>query len=264
MSTSEKLPSGVAYSPQYLIAPDEKGQLLTSNGITTDLLDIGVNDQVLIADDSKSEGLKWASSLSVIGTVLKADIVTGDGTDPAIFSGAPENDHILVADDSKSEGLKWIYPLTKTWTFYHAVTNANVPSVGAGASWQTRPINTVQVTNADITTITLASNQLTITELGKYDVTSSQYYHAVEEFQLRLRNITSGTTYVGSTITGYVLAAFNPVIICTIDIIVVPTIIEFQYNCEISIGDGLGRNATLLTGKEPLNTYASFSLTRAS
>lgn len=262
MSVSEKLPSGVTYLPQDFIVPEIKGQLLTSNGITTDLLNIGVNNQVLIADDNEAEGLKWVDSLSVIGTTLKADIVTSNGTNPTIFSGNPINDQVLVADDSETEGLKWINPVTKTWTFYHATNGTNVPSVG-GASWQTRPINIIQATNTNTTTITLASNRLTIIEIGKYNINSSQCYHAVQELQLRLRNITNNTTYIGSTITEYAdNTTANPTIFCTIDIISVPTIIEFQYNCEISLGDGLGRTPLLLVGSESQNIYASFSLTK--
>lgn len=261
MSLQDKLPIGISYNPSNIIDPEEKGGIITSTGITPVEITVGINDQILIADSNEINGLKWGDSLSVIGTLFKADIVTSDGIEPKIYSGIPDNDQVLVADDLEPEGLKWGYPLIQKWTFYYGLVNASSNSLIP--NWQTRLANITDSNNSDTTTIVLTGNQFIINKIGNYYATSTQIYYVVSYYQLRIRNITDGTTCEGSTVSGFAgnAGTTDASTSCNISITSVPTVIEFQYICTSAITGGVGLNANI-TFQDPLNVFASYSFTK--
>lgn len=192
----------------------------------------------------------------------KASLITGNNTNTILFTESPDNGKILSADDTKDGGLAWIDNSAnssdpKIWTFYHSGT-AVVPSVSGG--WSTRPITDINANNFDTTTITLASNQLTINVIGKYSIKYNQIMYDSGVIQLRIFNISTTNFIAGSTNSAFNVGSSTLATDTIINVTVIPTILEFQYNCGTSFSYGLGVANLSLPGEEAVSIFATFNL----
>lgn len=84
-----------------------KGDVLTHDGSTTVRLGVGSDGQVLTADSSETEGIKWvtpAASSSPLTT--KGDLYTYDTADQRLPVGS--DGQFLQADSGEATGIKWV------------------------------------------------------------------------------------------------------------------------------------------------------------
>jgi len=82
-----------------------KGDLITSPGTTLSKLGVGTNGQVLSADSSATNGIKWAEPTPISA---KGDIMTWISSPTRLPVGTDGT--VLSADSSTATGLKWVSP----------------------------------------------------------------------------------------------------------------------------------------------------------
>jgi len=97
------------------IVVGSKGEIISSDGVTRQLLAVGTNAQVLTADSGETTGMKWATPSSG-GTDLttKGDVHGYDTVQKRIPVGT--NDQVLTADSAQALGLKWATPTSAVGT----------------------------------------------------------------------------------------------------------------------------------------------------
>lgn len=87
---------------------DAKGDLITATANDTPArLAVGTNGQVLVADSSTPEGIKWATDPTTDIVTTKGDMLVATGPDTLVRLPVGTNNQVLVADSSTTEGVKW-------------------------------------------------------------------------------------------------------------------------------------------------------------
>jgi hypothetical protein len=165
---------------------------------------------------------------------------------------------VLSADSSTPTGLKWISNTSSSANFI--IRDEKIKGMQGGTfvsdTWLVRDLN---VTSGSLTSITLSANQL-ILDPGTYFIQGSSPAVMVKEHQIRLQNITDGTTLLYGTseysnsITGTRSCISGNFTIASIKVL------EIQHWCvKNRLYDGLGR----ALGKQP-EVYSEFTITNVS
>lgn len=127
----------------------------------------------------------------------------------------------------------------------------------AGGLWRTRVLTTITADSAAIAS--LASNQITL-PTGTYRVHGSSPFVQVNNFQVRLQNITAGTTLVlgSSEYCGTATAGQTRAHLQGRFTLAASSALEFQYQCASAVaGNGLGL-ATSFTGTTEVYSSIEF------
>jgi len=134
---SDKLPIGFSYGEDILLPGfTAKGELVTYDGVDNVNLSVGTDGQVLVADSSEANGLKWDTASSLLTT--KGDLLTDNGsTDVRLPVGT--DGQVLVADSSEANGLKWASSLFKTVFMLRdtPIIGNNLLTIGNEDGWPT-------------------------------------------------------------------------------------------------------------------------------
>jgi hypothetical protein len=105
-----------------LNALTQKGDLYVYTGSSLVRQAVGSNGQVLTADSTQSNGIKWAAGAGLPITT-KGDIIVGNGSGVAARLGVGTDGKVLTADSTQTNGVA-----------YETVANLNPPS-GAIILW---------------------------------------------------------------------------------------------------------------------------------
>lgn len=90
----------------------QKGDLLTRDATTHSRLPVGTDDQILIADSTADEGMRWgdlpdAPTLDdITPTTTKGDLIVDDGSVPDRLPVGNDGE-VLMADSGEDLGVKW-------------------------------------------------------------------------------------------------------------------------------------------------------------
>jgi hypothetical protein len=105
-----------------------KGDILVATASGTVVAQgVGSNNQVLMADSTQADGVKWAASPQSTLTA-KGDILTATAANTPARLGVGADGTTLVADSSQATGLKWATASSGGMTLISAVAFSNVSS----------------------------------------------------------------------------------------------------------------------------------------
>jgi len=214
-------------------------------------------------------GVAWVA----LGTTVTMDQVTvattkGDligytgGTSARLGIGT--NGQVLTAASGESTGLIWAASGggsgATTWSFFHSTAAGTGGGMTTTLAWTTRPLNLADTSNA--AGITLSANQITIASAGKYRFEMFQSFGSIDETQIRLRNITSGTTIQGSTASNK-LSSPTHLASCCLATVAASDVLELQYYTESDdSSDSLGYSNPVAAAE--INIFATINITEAS
>ncbi len=99
---------------------DAKGDLVVGSGANTATkLTVGSNGKVLTANSGATEGVEWATPLTVATDAIwdtKGDLAVATGANTAAALTAGTNGDVLTVDSGEVTGLKWVAPATGATT----------------------------------------------------------------------------------------------------------------------------------------------------
>ncbi len=107
-----------------------KGDIETFSTVPVRLA-VGSNGQVLIADSTQTDGIKWATPTTYVTPATKGDLVTYSTTPVILPVGS--NGQVLTADSTQTDGIKWATPSSSNTP----VTGTGTTLTGLTASYQT-------------------------------------------------------------------------------------------------------------------------------
>lgn len=141
-----------------------KGNIIVGSGTTWDVVGVGANDQILVADSSQTAGVKWSDDIATVAFVIDgggAAITPGIKGDVAInFSGTIIEAQVL-ADQTGSI----VVDLWKD-------TYANFPPDAADSITASTPLTISSGTKADDATLASWIKSITAGDILRYNVDS--------------------------------------------------------------------------------------------
>ena len=211
--------------------------------------DLGFHDKALPTDIAHNLGDFERITASLVknttiddpsNTVTATHLLTSTGSVSLLGATAPSAGQVLTAVGSTAAA--WTDSSVAVFSDQKTIgTNAGTFTAG---SWVTRTLNT---TTGNFAAASLSSNQMTI-PAGRYKVVGMAPAHRCDGHQVRLRNITDGTTdMLGQTAHAAEIAAFPNIDMVTLAHLVgyleltATKVYEFQHQCGITrLTDGLG------------------------
>ncbi len=189
-----------------------KGDLLSSNGVTDEILPVGANESILSVDNSTPTGLKWITKSSVVGFSRLVNKSTSDQTTnstslvditdlsiPIVANQTVYFRAVIHVGTSANNGLGYAVTIPTGATMKAMVTGQTTTAIAAGTSSSaTQWITTSGSETGTINAISQA-NQNVIIEGW---VTASSTAGTIQVQSRSTNALTTATFNSGSFITG--------------------------------------------------------------
>lgn len=181
-------------------------------------LGIGTDGQVLMADSTDPNGIKWATPSSfTLPTTTKGDVIVHDGSDN-IRLAVGTNGYVLTADSTTASGVKWAAVSASTFDGIAPTTTKGDIIVYDGGTNTRLPVGTNgQVLKADSTdaegmvwsTLTVGDlGTLTASDISDFDTEVSNNVDVAANTSARHDPVTvTDSTEIDFTLTGQDITA---------------------------------------------------------
>lgn len=235
-----------------------KGDLIVRNNTTDVRQPIGTDGQVLVADSTFANGLKWAapSGGTTSPTTTKGDLIVRDAT-VDVRQSVGTNGQILTADSAEVTGIKWVTPVTSGGAAGFSLlskggTTTQTAGTGVNISWDS-------VTNQGTGAVTAGSNlsTLTISNTGFYIIQGHHTVRSGTADAVGLSSITVASGTIGNTsgsfFTSHFLPAANVGIGCPVSFLInvttAPMTFSFRFTSSATITYNLSESSRIFITK---------------